>query len=91
MSLQCTNQTASQALKGGAVKVTLSGTETGTKLPEIVVGYKATMGSTANVGYVCSVDTYGNSFKVCPRNPDERFESVEKGYLAASELITITF
>lgn len=91
MSLQCTNTTAYPALRGGAVLVTLTGAESLSKLPQIVVGYKATMGSTANVGYVSSVDTLGNSFEISPANPDQRFESIEKGYLSANELITITF
>ena len=91
MSLQCTNTTVAQAFRGSAVIVTLSGAEAVSKLPQIAAGQKATMGSTSNVAYVCSVDTYGNSFKVCPRNPDERFESITPGYLQVNELITITF
>lgn len=91
MSLQVTNQISSPALSGGAAVVSLNGTETISKLPQIVIGYKATMGSSANVGYVSSVDAYGHSFEVTPRNPDERFESITPGYLQVNELITITF
>lgn len=91
MSLQCSNTKSSVALRGGAAIVTLSGAEALTKLPQIVVGYKATMGSSANVGYVSSVDSYGVSFQVTPRNPDEFFESITPGYLNNGELITITF
>jgi len=91
MSLQCTNTKASQALKGQSVLVTLSATETLSKLPQIATGQKVTMGSTANVGYVYSVDAYGNSFKVSPANPDQHFESVEAGYLSANELLTVIF
>jgi hypothetical protein len=91
MSLQVTNQKSSPALRGGAALVTLNGTEAVSKLPQIAVGYKATMGSSSNVGYVSSVDPYGYSFEVTPRNPDERFESITPGYLNSGELITITF
>ena len=91
MSLQVTNQIASPALKGAAVVVSLNGTETVSKLPLIQVGYKATMGSTTNVGYVSSADIYGHSFEVSPANPDQRFESIEKGYLSVNELVTIIF
>lgn len=91
MSLQCTNTKSSVALRGGAAVVTLSGAEALSKLPSIAIGYKATMGSSSNVGYVSSVDTYGYSFEVSPRNPDERFESITPGYLNNGELITITF
>lgn len=91
MSLQCTNTKSSVALRGGAALVTLSGAEAISKLPQIVVGYKATMGSSSNVGYVSSVDSYGYSFEVSPRNPNERFESITPGYLNNGELITITF
>ena len=91
MSLQVTNNQSAVALRGGAVLVTLTAAESLSKLPSIAVGYKATMGSSSNVGYVSSVDKYGYSFKVSPRNPNERFESVTPGYLNNGELITITF
>lgn len=92
MSLQCTNQKSSPALRGGAVVVTLNGTEALSKLTQLVLGYKATMGSSSNIAYISSIDAYGYSFEVSPRNPDERFESGSTpGYLNTSELVTITF
>lgn len=91
MSLQVTNKLAYPALRGQDVVVTLTGAEALSKLPQIVKGYKATMGSSSNVGYVSSVDTYGNSFRVSPANPDQIWESIEKGYLQLNELVTIIF
>jgi hypothetical protein len=85
-----TNRTAAQALRGEGVRVTLDSTETTTKLPNITLGQKATVGSTSKVGYVASIDSYGNSFLVNPANPDLRFDSTASGYLSASEVITLT-
>lgn len=84
-----TNINASTALRGEGVNVTLSSTETVTKLPNVTVGQKATVSSTSKVGYVASVDYYGNSFIVNPANPDLRFDSTASGYLSASETITL--
>jgi hypothetical protein len=89
MAIQVQNQAAYQALRGQCVKVTLNGTETVSKLPFITVGTKATIGSTGNVGYVSQVDTYGSSFKVRPQYSNQRWESVQSGYLAKSEFITL--
>lgn len=84
-----TNRVAAPALRGEGAKVTLDSTESTTKLPNITVGQKATVGSTSNVGYVASVDLLGNSFIVNPRNPDLRFDSTASGYLSVSEVITL--
>ncbi|HEY8687745.1 MAG TPA: hypothetical protein VIM07_00810 [Chitinophagaceae bacterium] len=83
------NRFAASALRGQGTKITLDSTETGTKLPNITVGQKATTGSTSKVGYVYSVDYYGNSFIVTPRNPDLRFDSTASGYLSVGEVITL--
>lgn len=84
-----TNRIAASALRGQGAKVTLDSTETGTKLPSITIGQKATVGSSSKVGYVASVDYYGNSFVVNPRNPDLRFDSTASGYLSVDEVITL--
>jgi hypothetical protein len=91
MSLQCTNTQAAPALRGQGVLVTLSSSEAVSKLPSIAVGQPVSMGSTANTGNVYSVDPYGVSFIVTPNNPNQHFESVEKGYLSVNELLTVTF
>lgn len=89
MAIQITNIYSYPANRGSAVWATLGASESVNKLPSIYGGLKATMGSSSNVGYVGSVDIYGHSFQIIPRNPDERFESITPGYLMANELITL--
>lgn len=85
-----TNRTASSALRGEGVKVTLDSTETLSKLPSITVGQQCTLGSVASVGYVYSVDYYGNSFVITPKTPATNLSSLTPvGYLAVDEVITI--
>lgn len=84
-----TNTIAAPALRGEGAKVTLSSAESISKLPNITVGQKATVGSTSKVGYVAFVDYFGNSFIVNPANPDLRFDSTASGYLSVSEVITL--
>jgi hypothetical protein len=89
MAMQVTNQIAAPALRGQSVLVSLNASESANKLPSIYNGEKATVSSTGNVGYVSSVDIYGTSFEVTPRNPDLSFSSVQAGYLSAGEIITL--
>jgi hypothetical protein len=89
MAIQVSNIYSYPANRGAAVRVTLSASEAVNKLPSIYNGEKATISSSGNFGYVCSVDIYGNSFQVNPRNPDLRFESNTPGYLNAGEIITL--
>lgn len=90
MSIAVTNRIAAPALRGQAVKVSLTGTDITTDLPNITVGMIASMSSTSNTGKVISVDTYGSSFEVIPTSPAGRFESSTPGYLAVSESITLS-
>lgn len=87
--MSVTNQTASVALRGQAVTVTLNPSDALSALPNITLGEKATVGSTSLVGYVSSIDSLGMSFKVSPRNPDLRWDSTATGYLSVSETITL--
>jgi len=85
------NQIASSALKGQSVIVYLNGAEAISKLPAIVIGQKAIISSSSKVGYVCSVDYEGTTYKVTPVTPDARFDSTTTpGILAAAETITLT-
>jgi hypothetical protein len=93
MSVNVTNQTAFQALKGQDVVVTLNGTDANAVLPTLVTGRKAGVVSTGYIGYVSEVDTYGNTFRVKPITPDAYFSSgntaTSGGYLNASETVTL--
>ncbi len=59
-----TNRKVHQAIAGQGVVVTLDATDSAALLPTLAVGTKAT--TEQNVGYVCRVDTLGNSFEVNP-------------------------
>ena len=83
-----TNRVAAPALNGMGVIVTLDATDSAALLPILAVGTRATVGQ--NIGYVCRVDTYGNSFEVNPRTVKSRFDSTTTpGQLAVSATITI--
>lgn len=85
-----TNRVASSALRGESVIVTLDSTETLSKLPNVTVGQQATLGSSSLVGYVESVDTYGNSFKIATKTPATNLASSSTpGVLAVDEVITL--
>ena len=90
MALQCTNQVASQALRGQAVKVSLNQTETVADLPLITVGMTAGVVSSGFSGKVCKVDSLGTSFWITPNSPAGNLSSASTpGVLAANELINI--
>lgn len=85
-----TNRTASPALRGQSVKVTLDASETASKLPAVTIGQQATLGSSSAVGYVESVDYYGNSFTVSTKTPATNLASSSTpGVLAVGEVITL--
>lgn len=85
-----TNRTASPALRGQSVLVTLDSTETLSKLPNITVGQQATLGSSSAVGYVSFIDTYGHYFEVTPKTPALNLASSSTpGVLANGEVITL--
>jgi len=86
-----TNTTASPALNGQCVKVTLSGAESLSGLADISEGDIATCSSSSKTGTVYSVDYEGISFLVRPTTDSTRFDSTSTpGVLAASETITIS-
>lgn len=82
-----TNQVASQALRGQNVKVTLNQVDAVNTLPTLQVGYEVQEDAFSTIGYVASVDVYGNSFEVVPTQPDKVFGG--EGYLPASAIIDI--
>lgn len=86
-TIQFTNQTASQALKGQSVEVTVASDEI-EDMQDISKGMLATIDSNGITGLVHRVDYFGNSFLVNPIQPDRSFGIY--GYLAASETVTIT-
>ncbi len=86
-TLSFTNRTASQALKGQNVKVTLDATDAA-DLSSLEVGMQCQGGSFAFLGYISSVDFYGNSFEIAPAQLDSYFGVF--GYLPVSETITVT-
>lgn len=90
MSVTVTNQVASNAFGGQVVTVSLNQTETVSKLPNLTLGQKCTIGSSSNIGYISSIDTYGTSFKVTPQYPFSAFQSTTVGYLTAADTVTVS-
>lgn len=89
MAIIVTNRTASSALRGEVVIVTLDATDQA-KLPNIVAGQLCTAITSLKTGYVTSVDTLGNTFKITPKNPSVTFDNGTSGELAVGDIINIT-
>jgi hypothetical protein len=89
-TITVTNQKASQALFGQSVTVTLDSSDS-LQLAHIAVGDKIELDSSGNIGYICSIDLYGNSFKANPVDGASTLASTTPvGYLAEDEDIDIT-
>jgi hypothetical protein len=82
-----TNEVASQALRGQNVKVTLTTSDANNLLPTLQIGTEVQEDAFSTIGYVYSVDLYGNSFEVIPTQPDKVFGG--EGYLPATTIINI--
>jgi hypothetical protein len=80
------NQVASQALRGQNVKVTVDANDA-LGLSTLQIGTEVQEDAFSTIGYVSSVDVYGNSFEVSPTQPDKVFGG--EGYLPASAIIDI--
>lgn len=90
-TINVTNRTASQTLRGQDAIVTLDSTDTGDNLPSIEVGQLCTIDSSSNTGTVSFVDYFGNTFRITPIQPDKDLSSTSTpGILAVDETITIT-
>ena len=84
------NRVASPALRGQTVLVSLDSSETTTKLPNVTLGQKATIGSSSYVGYVSSIDSYGSTFQISTQTPATNLSSSSTpGILTTSETITL--
>lgn len=86
-TLSLTNNVASQALRGQNVKITL---ESGyiSYIQQIPVGALCNASGDL-VGYVYSVDYYGNSFEIVPESPNKSFGLA--GYFLNGESLDVTF
>lgn len=89
------NQVASQALRGQNVKITLSGSDAITYLPQLSIGMECVDNASGeNYGFIYSVDFYGNSFEVCPIQPNKSFASgsgtSNVGYFVSGEVVEVT-
>ncbi len=85
-----TNRVASQALPGEGVKVTLDATDSA-KLATFTKGKQCESTTTSELGYINSIDVYGNSFTVAPVDGASKFSSTSPvGFLSSTEVITVT-
>lgn len=94
-TINCTNQTASPAVRGSSVWITLNNGESLSVLPVLAIGQLATNNGNSATGYIDFVDTYGHKFRVKPKQPNTQFNSGSgasgTNTLNASELITVTY
>lgn len=86
------NKVASQALRGQNVKITVDLSTQSAEFAQLEIGQQCVDNSTMSfVGYVYSIDRYGNSFEICPAQPNLSFLSgVSPGYFIAGEFVDIT-
>ncbi len=86
------NQVASQALRGQNVKITLDLATQSSEFTQINIGNVCVDNNSGTYfGYVYSIDTYGNSFEVCPVQPNVSFTSGPSfGYFVSGESVDIT-
>lgn len=91
-TLQITNQVASQALRGQNVKITVDLAIQSAEFSQLEIGQQCLDASTTEkVGYIYSIDNYGNSFEICPAQPNLSFISgVTPGYFFAGESVDVT-
>jgi len=89
MAIAVTNRVVASALNGEVVLVTLDATDQA-KLPTILVGQLCQCVTSLKTGYVCSVDTLGNTFQVKPKYPSSSFDNGTAGELAVGDSINIT-
>ena len=88
MATTLTNTVAAPALRGQAVKVTLSAAESA-NLATMELDTVCTASGSSNTGTIISIDKFGNSFIVAPISPATRFDGSVSGILAAS--VTVTY
>jgi hypothetical protein len=89
MAITITNRVASSALRGEVVEVTVDSTDQA-KLGSLAIGQLCTAVTSLKTGYVYSIDTLGNSFKIKPKYPSSTFDNGTAGILAVSDVINIT-
>ena len=89
-SIEIYTQKTSQALRGQNVKITLTAEAAISYLSQLSPGMRCVDDNTGeNIGYIYSVDYYGNSFEVCPSQPDKSFNSGTPGYFSEGYLCDV--
>lgn len=83
-----TNIVASQALHGQGVKFTIN-TDVQETLDSLSIGQVVTIDQSGKTGTIYSIDSFGNSFKVVPIQPNTRFDGTQDGVLSVDDTITI--
>jgi hypothetical protein len=90
-TVNCSNIKASQALRGEAAIVTLSGAEAISVFPLLAEGQECLIESSNKTAYIYSIDRLGTSFKISPVTMNDMADSDTPGILKEDELIIITF
>jgi hypothetical protein len=91
-TISISNTVASQALRGQNVKITVDLATQSAEFLQINIGDVCVDNNSGTYfGYVYSIDTYGNSFEVCPVQPNVSFISgTIPGYFVSGEFVDIT-
>lgn len=84
--ISITNKVASQALRGENIKITVDLSTQSVEFAQLQVGQLLDSG---NGGVVYSVDTYGNTFEICPLQPNFNLSDASNGYFAAESNVDI--
>jgi hypothetical protein len=89
-TINCTNIKASQAIRGEASIVTVSGAESISVFPLLEEGQSCVIESSNKTAYIYSIDRLGTSFKISPVTMDDMADSDTPGILKVDELIVVT-
>lgn len=80
------NKVASQALRGQNIKITVDLSAQSVEFNQLKVGQLLDSGGG---GVVYSIDTYGNTFEICPLQPNFNLSDAANGYFAADASVDI--
>jgi len=86
-TISITNQVTSQALRGQNVKITVDLTTQSAEFAQLQVGQLASCNGNPTC-YVYSIDAFGNTFEVAPRQLD--FSVGTNGYVESNIDIDVT-
>lgn len=90
--IQFTNQISSQALRGQNVKITVDLSTQLAEFTQLQVGQYCENDDSLFIGYVYSIDTFGNTFEISPAAPNLNMSGGPNapGYFLAGIVCNVT-